>query len=282
MIDLKAYPSLKSYLKARTNVTVLDWDGKWVVVYDDHRWLLNVLYAMQKYEYERLNLIYFDAHDDYCTPELRASELLKSMNVKKWEDVDDRIFHDFVEYEANVEDGNWLRIACELNMVNDVVLIGGQESSTIYRDTTIHISEDKQEHKIETLTLDLNGLFEHGGKFDSATNMTNKSLHNFFAVDRGLPHIEQMSPYLVDFDLDCFSVRMCENYRIPWNQNTFEYMYPHLSKGRDFLLDLLANAQLITICREPDWCGGIGNSNLILSLLDCYLFDGVLKTNPAI
>lgn len=282
MIDFNTYPSLKDYLKVRANVMVHDWKGRFIVVYDDHRWLLNVLFAMQKYRDTIPNLIYFDAHDDYSTPKLKASELLKSMKVQHWSEVNERIFQDFVEFEANIEDGNWLRIACELNMVNDVTLIGGQECSTLHQDTTIYTSEDNQEHKINKLSLDLNGLFDHGGKFDPMTYMTNASLHEFFSIEKGQPHVKEMNPYIVDFDLDCFSVRMCENYRIPWNQNTFEYMYPHVSKGRMFLQDLLSNAQFITICREPEWCGGIGNSNQILNLLDCYLFDGALKTVPAI
>lgn len=42
----------------------------------------------------------------------------------KWTNVN---FLDFVEFEADPDDGNWLRIACELDMVNDVALIGGEK-----------------------------------------------------------------------------------------------------------------------------------------------------------
>ena len=127
------------YLASRTNVIVRHWNGIPIVIYDDHRWLLNVLYAMQKYNYEIPNLIFFDAHDDYGNVNLNGADLLKKMEVNKWDEVDERKFLDFVEFEADPDDGNWLRIACELDMVNDVALIGGEESSSIYQDT-IHKS----------------------------------------------------------------------------------------------------------------------------------------------
>ena len=115
------------YLPSRTNVIVRHWNGIPIVIYDDHRWLLNVLYAMQKYNYEIPNLIFFDAHDDYGNVNLNGADLLKKMEVNKWDEVDERKFLDFVEFEADPDDGNWLRIACELDIVNDVALIGGEK-----------------------------------------------------------------------------------------------------------------------------------------------------------
>lgn len=43
---------------------------------------------------------------------------------------------------------------------------------------------------------------------------------------------------------------------------------------------LLNRASVITICREPECCGGIGEANKILSYLDRYFFDGALRTEP--
>lgn len=34
-----------------------------IVIYDDHRWILNVLYKLYLYEIYP-DLVYFDAHDD--------------------------------------------------------------------------------------------------------------------------------------------------------------------------------------------------------------------------
>ena len=48
--------------------------GQMVVIYDDHRWLLNVLFAVSKH-IKRTNLITFDAHDDAARCE-KYSKLL--------------------------------------------------------------------------------------------------------------------------------------------------------------------------------------------------------------
>lgn len=45
---------------------------------------------------------------------------------------------------------------------------------------------------------------------------------------------------------------------------------------------LITEATLITICREPSCCGGIGESNKILSYLDKYFFNEGLQTQPII
>lgn len=46
--------------------------------------------------------------------------------------------------------------------------------------------------------------------------------------------------------------------------------------------DLINKAMVITICREPDYCGSIGRiagSNYNLQNLDNYFFEGQLGTN---
>lgn len=55
--------------------------GQMVVIYDDHRRLLNVLFAASKH-IERPNLITFDAHDDAAQCEKKS--VLLSQIVPDW------------------------------------------------------------------------------------------------------------------------------------------------------------------------------------------------------
>ena len=52
--------------------------------------------------------------------------------------------------------------------------------------------------------------------------------------------------------------------------------------GAVFMRDLIQKAMVITICREPDYCGNIGGiagSNYNLQNLDNYFFYSQLGTN---
>ena len=70
-------------LSWRTNINTYTFRGKHIILYDDHRTLLNILFEAKKLgEFaETPNLIYFDLHDDACTL-LPKSQLLERMGVK--------------------------------------------------------------------------------------------------------------------------------------------------------------------------------------------------------
>jgi len=65
-----------------------------------------------------------------------------------------------------------------------------------------------------------------------------------------------------------------------WSEIIFDERYVDNYKVKDMIDCLINRATLITICREPGCCGGIGESNKILSYLDRYFFNGELHTQP--
>ena len=73
-------------LAQRANVLVREtFDGQPIVIYDDHRWILNVLFKVFKEKtMPKPNLIYFDAHDDAEKSEVR-SKLLNKIGVNSLE-----------------------------------------------------------------------------------------------------------------------------------------------------------------------------------------------------
>lgn len=64
MIPNELYYSLYDFINKRVNVMTRSTNtGKMIVIYDDHRWILNVLYKLYLYEIYP-DLVYLDAHDD--------------------------------------------------------------------------------------------------------------------------------------------------------------------------------------------------------------------------
>lgn len=88
-----------------------------------------------------------------------------------------------------------------------------------------------------------------------------------------------IKPFVLDFDLDCFTTE-CREKTYAWPEKIFIDEYFESSNARYFMESLLNRTSFITICREPECCGGIGEANKILNYLDRYFFDGALRTEP--
>ena len=276
---------LSTYLKQRTNVMVREWGDKLVVIYDDHRWLLNVLFALYKFMIGKPNLVFFDAHEDYGNLTYNYSQILEKMGVEKWQDVDEKRFMSFVEFDADTQDGNWLSIACELDLLGDAAIIGGWENNTIDESKLLHKSSGGSLHNVVKIPGSLlkQAFDDHGVIGNCSLAHENKEVWDFFKIKGGQPNIGLMSPYILDFDLDYFTCKILEDdIQIPWTPNICQQAVCEDWNAYDFLMKLKSNAQLITICREPDCCGSIGNSNAILNLLDERFFDFSLGTNITI
>ena len=129
---------------------------KLVIIYDDHRWLLNVLFKIQK---DGLlpgppKLVFFDSHDD-AGESHKKSALLAHIGVDNVLDATEKAFGAFVDYDIRTDDGNWLSVACELNLVSDAVVIGDKYSHNIEDMNGLYTSEDGIEHHLYNLSSDL-------------------------------------------------------------------------------------------------------------------------------
>lgn len=89
------YYELHKMIYGRVNVMTrqLSDTGQMVVIYDDHRWLLNVLFYISKLG-EHLDLIYFDAHDD-AAPSEKKSVLLKRIGVDELKEATEKTVRGF-------------------------------------------------------------------------------------------------------------------------------------------------------------------------------------------
>lgn len=282
MCDIKA--SL-GRLTQRVNVMTRYPNDKLVIIYDDHRWLLNVLFKIQK---DGLlegapKLVFFDSHDDAGQSQ-KKSELLAHIGVENVLDATEKQFSAFVDYDIRADDGNWLSVACELNLVSDVVVIGDKYSHNIEEMDGIYSAEDGTEHHLYNLSENLEyELGCRGSLGDRAREDEFSDIRAFFNSGYGYDHarIGEMSPFVLDFDLDFFTLNTNEGI-LAWPQQIWQKHFSGYNPGAQMVRDLINQAMVITICREPDYCGSIGGiagSNYNLQNLDNYFFEGQLGTN---
>ena len=224
------------------------------------------------------NLIFFDHHDDACTPNISVSELLRKWGVDGIEDVSSRDFWSFVEFNLSGIDDDWLLAGMELNLINHAVVIGAENPHNIRDLSNQYKSSDGKLHELYDIDhIDLS-IGNRGCLGDSMTEWPYKNIRNIFEYHQ-YEHDYVFSskvnnPFVLDFDLDCFTTE-CENYTYAWPETIFYEKYA-ISNVINFMKKLIDRSTFITICREPSCCGGIGESNKILSYLDRYFFEGKL------
>ena len=258
-------------------------DERLVLLYDDHRYLLNVLFKLfisGKLE-TAPNLVFFDSHDDAGQTE-KKSKLLEHIGVAKLEDASEKQFSAFVDYDIRLDDGNWLSVACELNLVGDVVIIGNKHSTNVERMDGVYEGEDGIKHRLFQMNTDLSSeLGVRGQLGDMARDEEFKDIRSFFAYkpSRHYGHIGNIKPFVLDFDLDYFTLWSEEEGTIPWPLYVWYKRFDEYSLAYTFVRNLIRKSIVTTICREPDFCRNIGGANFNLENLDAFFFDGELGTN---
>lgn len=277
-------------LSSHTNIdTYVFQENKYIVLYDDHRSILNVLFEAKKlglFNNTTPNLIFFDRHDDACNPdEICSKGLFKKWGVKKIEDVSSRDFWSFVEFDLSGLDDDWLLAGMELNLINHAVVIGNKENNNIRDMDNRFESSDGMVHELYDISHLNYSIGSRGCLGDSIIKQPYyENVRAIFEYNQQ-PYgsydkfsKEVTKPFVLDFDLDCFTTE-CEDKTYAWPETIFRDKYYDNVDVRFFMEKIIERSSLITICREPCCCGGLGESNKILWYLDNYFFEGCLNTN---
>ena len=278
-----------SQLSYHTNIeTYFLGDDKYIILYDDHRCLLNIIFEAHKLGLfsKTPNLLYFDRHEDACGSPVNKGQLLERFNVKRILDITDKDFWSFVEFDLSGIDDDWLLTGMEIGLINDAVLVGQKENCNIANINNLYEASDGSKHQIYSIdhlnrSLGCRGcLGDNVIKDKHYENIRNILEYNQPPTGRYDKFSEDLTrPIILDFDLDCFTTD-CEDARFAWPEMVFRKIFYDNYNVRDFICRMTERASFITICREPGCCGGIGESNKILSYLDKYLFNGSIGTNP--
>lgn len=259
-------------------------EDKDVLLYDDHRTLLNILFEIQKNKWIEVipNLFYFDQHDDSVVPRgLSIEDRLKEFGDRKIIDIDSHEFWSYTEFDLSILDDDWLTAAFDFNLIKDAVCIGVQKDDNVH-----HTNERYKSAEIKHRLLTMEHLgWEIGsrGQLGDSFKQDEDSLYlrSLFHFNVNEPNKVDKTPFILDFDLDCFATDYLDR-TIAWPETIFYERYIGDFNVHNLMNRLISNTSLITICREPSCCGGLGESNRILSYLDRHFFNGGLHTESLI
>lgn len=259
-----------SELGQRANIRTYKLGDKDIVLYEDHRILLDILYEAHVSNLIKgvPNLIYFDYHDDACLFDTKQNRL---PNI---EQCGSETFWSFVEFKLGVHDDNWLSAGMQLNLINDAVCVGVEENQNV---CTLNNSFKGQKQRLYDIGHLDSALSERGKLGDPIACGEAQRIKEIF--HHNIQEGEQQSePFVLDFDLDCFSMK-CVDETFAWSYGIFKKKYGN-ELVSNYMQGLINKSSLITICRESHYCGGLGESAKILQYLDYHLFNNVLKATP--
>lgn len=262
----------------RANINSYSYGEKKIFIYQDHRTILNALFFAGKYGLidSIPNVVYFDYHEDYCDPPDDVKQIAKTFNLENHREED---FNTMVEFKLRALDDDWVKTGKEFNLINNSISIGAKgydESASTYIDVK------GREHHHYNLSHLSYSLSESGALEDSAIKQPYyKEVREIFDYNSGIG--ENHQPFILDFDLDCFSAEF-NSTQMAWPEWMFKKemhtrvgFYQHISP-HDFIQSMIEKCEFITICLESTCCGGYGESYKILNYLDKYIFNGNLNT----
>lgn len=248
--------------------------SKDVIIYDDHRTLLDVLYyaRIKKVLQQTPNLVYFDRHDDAAKVIKEDLEKLDKIEIS-WDQY--REFYDFVEFDLSYNDDNWLYAGMYCNLIKNAVLVNGVEKDNIselnaaFKERGHHLYEINN-HFLQRLSI--------GKRVWKIKKSDDNAIRSIFDKNwRQEDNTEIGVPMVLDFDLDCFTKEDANGHLKACSRSNFRKNYKDVYCMGSFMRELMRRASFITICREPKHCGGYKESNKILQYLDECFFNGQLN-----
>lgn len=222
-------------LKQIDGLKQFDWNGKPVLLHEDHRWVLPLVADAQHRGLlpKPVRVILFDRHTDAAEP----GPLTPATSV-------DEVFQR-CETELSHHDDDWIIAGIRLGLLADVFIFGVDDRMG---------DLPKQ--------VDDFGIF---GRFEMPAKLGQVGVRAREVLDW------TTSPILLDIDLDCFAYAYRDRV-MPWDASVFASEFgPSLPMFQEFL----NRAALITVCREAGCCGGEDHADQIWSLFCQHLLPGL-------
>lgn len=269
-----------SSLSLLTGVEHYNYNRKDILVFDDHRTTLAVLFEAHRlgvFDGQIPNIVTFDYHEDCCEVP-KKSELMKMIGATDLDSTTSRQFWSFVEFDISKVDDDWIAVAQELNLAKDVTIIGNVANHNVDNNEVIK-DEDGNEHRRFSIPHLSFSLDNRGCLGDSMIKEQYYTAVRDTLQYHGWFDNAPVYPYVLDIDLDCFSADLRDK-MVAWPKQMFVDEFFSTPERAAFINALINRASLITISREPGCCGGMGESHKILQYLDKYWFEGVLNTMP--
>jgi len=253
-------------------------------LHKEHRWVLPIIFYKQQKNIlpHPCTLVMFDAHHDAKDPFCK-DDILQIMKAGI-------TFKGLIELclqKLSKLNDDWIKTGMELGLIDHAVIFGVESGKDTANFKPIYKDQQGNIHKIKLLELP-------GAELECQSDLSDtarwESLSELWKIlgwqyDPQFSFTQDERKILLDFDLDCFVVRWKGCYRFPWPDEVFKKEFLLQSKyqttlgwtGKDFLNGLLNKAALLTIAKEPKFCGGDTNANQVLSKVNHFLFDDKLS-----
>ena len=268
----------------RSNVIYQKLGDQLVLIYEDHRTSLAVLdHANRKGLFpEPPTLVLFDRHDDAKPPNCGDERIqhIRSNPLSPEE------FWQFVEWELSPTDDDWVNAAMGLDLVGDVILIGACQTINVDDMNGKLTDASGKTHHIYEVGHLWEGLDYQGWLSDSARSMELQPIWDLLGWHPIRGFTNDQVQLVIDIDLDCFTLKGPSGEALGWPDSTFLELFtkqPNFRSPRrpwtaaEFFNELADRSCYISIARESAFCGGIGESDRLLQLLDMAVFDGRLR-----
>lgn len=261
-----------AHLDVHQHWHVTSWCGTPVVVFDDERAVLTVLWEAAQLGWlpRPPLLVRLDAHHDQwpLAPAAEAAWRAAARGGSRRE-----VFAS-VEFDVGCDDADWVRAAAAAGMVAGVV--------------TFYVTEHPDPAPLPGVrSVTLRGL---GTELDPGGALAPAGAGGGGQAAAGLPGWDPQAgrfsgagrPLVLSIDLDSFTTCPDGAPPQPWSNGRLirELLAPRsggVTRVADVLRDLARAAAVVTIAKEPAYCGGDLAAAGLLSVLDQEVFGGALR-----
>lgn len=256
-------------------------------LHNDHRWVLVILqWAQSAGLLPRPSLLVtFDHHTDFAKPPFIAADdegkaFAREYNRNPSVSGAIRACID----QMNPDDGDWISAGMELGIIGDAVVFGAETGNGCdERGGLIYPDMQGGKHSFWPLPLPLAALSHQAALADHYN--APKGLWETLGWKPSSGFFQSKARLALDIDLDVFAFDTHLGPRFPWPERIFAHQFATGSlasslrgmTGREFMTELIRQSSIITIAREPDYCGGEKDSDEIFDLVNQYIFSDMMK-----
>lgn len=198
-------------LSHRANINIKSTENSQVVLYEDHRTILNVLFYLKKNKKATfpINIILFDDHDDACNPGEEALRIIKGFNKTE---PSLQEFWSFTEFDLRNMDDDWIKAGMELGLINHLFLFNASQSNIGF--ITKYKTMNFGEKKIYNLGYLWDSLSHRGNLYDVVKKKEYGELWDDFGwvhnKKNGKFEFIPSREFILDFDLNCFTTKILD------------------------------------------------------------------------
>ncbi|MBZ5655461.1 MAG: hypothetical protein LAO56_09300 [Acidobacteriia bacterium] len=271
------------YLVARDQLRPLSGLATTALLHNDHRWVLVILAWAQENKIlpRPCDLVMLDYHSDGNPSIALDSEdgLAAIAQCRRTGSIADAIV--LCDKHLRPDDGDWVKAGMEIGSIRHTVAFGVEtrEKDTIYTDRA------DQQHQFWVISHIGDALAWQGRLSDAHYRSSYQPLWDILAWDP--PNFTRADRHLAfSIDLDYFAVHAGYlDCTFPWPQAVYERQFSSPSiapttrgyTAQTFLNGILSQSALVTIAREPAYCGGEAECDQIFGDVNRWLFGNAIS-----